>query len=203
MIREWLDNLAELPRRFADAMTVPLLPDIAEGILASPALAPAGAGDGRLCNSGGPRTRTRTEPIRRSIFGPGDRCRLGARPVGGVYALFLGLVDNAAIAVGFRDAAHDALQACGFENPEAAFEAFTDLPRRRLHSRGVEPPDPSLLAMCLPEDREHFLKTALVLGKCSQGLYDPSRPVIWTENRLGQSVRLYEIGERFYEGTEE
>ena len=55
-----------------------------------------------------------------------------------------------------------------------------------------------------PEGPEslHFLRAALILGKCRDGLYDPARPVVWTEGRLSRSVRLYGIGGNFYTDDE-
>lgn len=201
----WGRWLVELGQRLAGAVPVLMLPDIAEGILPSPSIVPAGAGvwgDGRLCNTGGPQSRTRTEPIVSSIFGYDD-CRLGARPVGEVHALYIGGDGSAEQALGFRHAAFDALRECGFEDPEAAFDAFADLSRRRLHCLSVPPRNFGWGANRPASGALEFLKTALILGKCSQGLYDPSRPVIWTETRLRRWVQSYEIGNPFYAAEED
>jgi hypothetical protein len=201
----WLERLAELPGRLADAVPVELLPDIAGWMLPSPAPAFAGAGssgDDRLFNTGGPRSRTRTEQIVSSIF-KYKEYRLGARPVGKLYALHIGDGASAARALGFRHAAFEALRECGFEDPDAAFEAIADMPRKTLHSRRVPERNHAWGAKRPWNDLREFLKAALILGKCSQGLYDPSRPVIWTENRLGQWVELFEIGNAFYKDDDE
>ncbi|MFP6876868.1 MAG: hypothetical protein VCA37_08570 [Roseibacillus sp.] len=205
IVSGWLERLAELPRRLADAVPVPLLPGIAEGILPSPSPAFAGAGsfgDDGLFNSGGPRSRTRTEAIVSGIF-EYKEYRLGARPVGELHALHIDDGVSERRALGFRHAAFEALRECGFEDPDAAFDVLADLPRKTLHCLKVPERNHARGAKRPWNELREFLKTALVLGKCSQGLYDPSRPVIWTENRLGQWVELYEIRKAFYEDDDE
>ena len=44
---------------------------------------------------------------------------------------------------------------------------------------------------------EEVLHQALLLGLCGQNVYDPLRPVIWTNSRLTRKVELFEVGE-FY-----
>jgi len=183
----------------------PLLPDLVEGILPSPSPAFAGEGsfgDDRLFNTGGPMSRTRTETIVSSIF-KYKEYRLGARPVGELHALHIGDGVSERRALGFRHAAFEALCECGFEDPDAAFDALEELPRKTLHCLKVPERNHAWGAQRPWNDLREFLKTALILGKCSQGLYDPSRPVIWTENRLGQWVELYEIRKAFYEDDDE
>ena len=112
IVSGWLERLAELPRRLADAVPVPLLPGIAEGILPSPSPAFAGTGsfgDDGLFNTGGPRSRTRTEAIVSGIF-EYKEYRLGARPVGELHALHIGDGVSERRALGFRHAAFEALR---------------------------------------------------------------------------------------------
>ena len=149
-------------------MSSPLLPDIMDGVTR------------RYANSGGPMSRTRKERIRSSLLGSDDgvircpsRIRLGLRfsdthPVSCLEAL---------------------LQDEGFRDPEELRDKY-ELPEGKL--------------VCLPcEGRRHRLSVfhspprdvlgqALMLGLCTAQLFDPARPVLWTEASLTRSLELFD-----------
>lgn len=172
-------------------------------LLSGAATLPVGAGatgcvdpgaDLAVFNSGAPGSRTRRETIKASLFpGNGDvGCDLGVLQVGEVWALFKE-------APSLRDAAWEILAREGFNEPEEAFVLLEAIPRTRLHCRAVFSPGGSESAARDRETPRDFLRKALVLGKCRGGVYDPDGPLIWTENRLGRRLELYEIRESFYD----
>ena len=59
-------------------------------------------------------------------------------------------------------------------------------------------PDPTIAAIEVASaDPGQVLETALLLGLCTQWLYDPSRPVLWTRTSLERRLELFD-GEGFY-----
>jgi hypothetical protein len=150
--------------------------------------------------TGAPRSRTRTEKLDASLF-PGrgsqlpdpdhDGGHLGARRVGDLWAVF-----NEAESL--RDAALEIISERGFANPDEAFAKLDGIPRIRLHCRRASGEYSGEGAVHPGDDALEFLRTALVLGKCCRGLYDPERPVILTEKRLQERLDLYESRESFY-----
>jgi hypothetical protein len=149
-------------------MNTPLLPDIIDGVLP------------RYANSGGPMSRTRKERIRSSLLGSDGgviRCpslfRLGLRftdthPVSCLEALL-------------RDE--------GYSDPEELRDKY-ELPEGKL--------------VCMPcaggrhrlnvyrESPRDVLGQALMLGLCTAQLFDPARPVLWTEASLTRSLELFD-----------
>jgi hypothetical protein len=148
-------------------------------------------------NTGGPRSRTRRETITASLFPGAGRsgCLLGARRVGEVWAIFHAKES-------LRAAVLKVLSEQGFATPEEAFAQLDGIPRTRLHCRRLPGDDASEAASCAQEDPLGYLRTALVLGKCCHGIYDPERPVILTDNRLRQRLELYEIRGSFYDDSQ-
>ena len=136
------------------------------------------------CNSGGPRSRTRTQGIRSRLLG---------RPDGHVRCpslLRLGL--------DFRN--EDPLQSVerlldesGFRHREAAQEVLLpDLPRRLcVQTPGIVP------LRVHRADPLDVLRQALMLGHCTAWLYDPARPLIWTRASLLRRVEIFDE-EGFY-----
>jgi hypothetical protein len=120
-----------------------------------------------------------------------DGGHLGARRVGDLWAVF-----NEAESL--RDAALEIISERGFANPDEAFAKLDGIPRIRLHCRRASGEYSGEGAVHPGDDALEFLRTALVLGKCCRGLYDPERPVILTEKRLQERLDLYEIRESFY-----
>lgn len=163
------------------AMPGGLVPDIAEG------------GDA-VFNSGGPSSRTRKERIKSSALRRVQQARgesLGALKVGGAWRMFGNCGRR-------RELANELLADYGFAVPEEAFLSLGGIPQIRLHVAVAKGRYPERNMPQTPEERLEVLRVALVLGKCSNGLYDPERPTVWTEARLGQWLNLYEIRESFY-----
>ena len=82
----------------------------------------------------------------------------------------------------------------GFDAPRHALECFT-LPAGRWLV--LPQPVPDIAAVVAApggdpaSDNRARLRTALLLGLCTDAIYDRSGPVIWTQNRLSRFVRLY------------
>jgi hypothetical protein len=131
-------------------------------------------------NSGGPMTRTREERIHSTLLGRDDgRIRCGHR-------LRLGL--------DFRDThpvacMENLLLAAGFRDPEELRGCF-ELPAETLIAHGQDQP-PRLISInrCKPATA---LQQALLLGLCTDQLFDPRRPVLWTEVSLTRALDLFD-----------
>ena len=186
-------------RSFLDGLLPPMRPALAGAQGGTPPTIEIAPEVGGFHNTGGPRSRTRTEKIDASLFpdrgsqlsDPDDGGHLGARRVGGLWAVF----DETG---SLRDAALEAVSKRGFTNPDEAFAKLDGIPRVRLHCRRASGEYSREGAVLPGDDALEFLRTALVLGKCCRGLYDPERPVILTEKRLQERFDLYEIRESFY-----
>ena len=136
------------------------------------------------CNSGGPRSRTRTEHLRASVLGASDGCirspqvrRLG---------LAFGAVDPV-------EAAWALLAGEGLHDPEDLRHLFP-LPPAPLLCRA----DPELQpAPISRRSRRKALEDLLWLGLCTPWMFDPARPVLWTRASLTRRLEVFE-GEGFY-----
>jgi hypothetical protein len=108
-----------------------------------------------------------------------------------------GRVVRVGLRLGDRDSlavAHEALESCGYDDPEQARPDF-DLPgERMLASPWPGDPDGKAVAECSPTE---VLQQALVLGLCTAWQYDPSRPVLWTRASLARRLELLTV-EGFY-----
>ena len=203
-------------RTFLDGLLPPMRPALAGAQGGTPPTMDIAPEIGAFHNSGGPRSRTRTEKLGSSLFPDRSRTRtkrlgsslfphrgsqlpdpdrdqgrLGARRVGDLWAVF-----NETESL--RDAALEIISERGFANPDEAFAKLDGIPRIRLHCRRASGEYSCEGAVHPGDDALEFLRTALVLGKCCRGLYDPERPVILTEKRLQERFDLYEIRESFY-----
>jgi hypothetical protein len=153
--------------------------------LASGWFAPDGPG-GReyLANMGGPCSRTRSERLSSTVLGdnPGPiRCPRVLR-VGIDYGRQSPVL-----------CAQRWLRAAGFADEEEARSALS-LPPGPCICR-IDPTFRRDVAATLtPLDG---LRLALVLGLCTPYLYQPQRPVLWTEASLTRRLVLYD-GEGFY-----
>lgn len=134
-----------------------------------------------LANSGGPRSRTRTEHISSSVLGKDDgsiRCpiiiRLGLtfRPRSDP----LTILDNI-------------LAAAGYANPEELRDVFV-IPVGRLICRPCK--DESIRIDVASSDSILVLEQALLLGLCTAQLFDPSRPVLWTGTSVTRALELFD-----------
>lgn len=131
-------------------------------------------------NMGGPMSRTRTMRVSSSLLGNDDglvNCprviRLGldfegTHPVDSVEALLLEE---------------------GFYVPECLREKFV-LPPGRLICRPA-PPTAEKLSIH-SDDTEDVLCQALMLGLCTAQVFDPQRPILWTETSLTRVLELFD-----------
>jgi len=133
------------------------------------------------CNSGGRRSRSRTERLTASLLGNDDgavRCprviRLG---------LDFGRKDPLA-------AVHALLWERGLEHAEQLREMFK--PSRDPCICRLDPKPRRLLVA--DADPNEVLRQALLLGLCTTVLYDPERPVLWTRSSLSRCLELYDGG---------
>ena len=135
----------------------------------------------RLVNVGGPMSRTRSEHIASTLLGRDQgaiRCprslRLGltfpsrADPVKTIEKL---------------------LRSNGFGSAEDLRDEFF-LPDARLICRPLDP-NASRLAVRGGPERE-VLEQALLLGLCTAQLFDPGRPVLWTQTSLTRGLELFD-----------
>lgn len=137
-------------------------------------------------NIGGPASRQRTQTISSTLLGKSSgyvRCRSVIR---------LGLIfqkgEDPVIVI------TELLKREGYSSPEALRSEFT-LPAERLICRqlplelrygaGLEVNN---------SDSKEVLEQALLLGLCTAQLFDPARPVLWTEASLTRFLELCEPG---------
>ncbi len=133
-------------------------------------------------NMGGPMSRTRTERITSTLLGRGDgpiRCPTAMR-------LGLSFGGSAPLA-----AMEQLLAAVGLASPED-LRRICHVPDHRLICRPA-PPDAPRLPIA-DADRWAVLAQALMLGLCTAQVYDPSRPVLWTETSLCRGLELHDVG---------
>ena len=135
----------------------------------------------RLANVGGPMSRTRSEHIVSTLLGRDlgpIRCprslRLGlsfpsrADPVKAIVTL---------------------LQSNGFGSAEDLRDEFA-VPEGRLICRPLDPKASRLAVRGGPE--REILEQALLLGLCTAQLFDPGRPVLWTQASLTRGLELFD-----------
>ena len=129
-------------------------------------------------NSGGPSSRTREERVVGSLLGGEGIIRM---PLVIRVALDFGS-DSPLELMG------EVLSAAGYREPEDLRAVFV-IPERRLIARVDAKPAP------VPADSievDTVLEAALILGLCTATLYDPGRPVLWTEASLTRRLELFE-----------
>lgn len=139
---------------------------------------------GLECNSGGPRSRTRTETLRATVLGASNGC------IRSPLVRRLGLSFNDADPVA---TAWDMLTSEGFRDPEDLRHVFR-LPTAPLICRADPSLEPVEVYSC---KRRDVLEDLLWLGLCTAWLFDPSRPVLWTRASLTRRLEVFE-GEGFY-----
>jgi hypothetical protein len=160
-------------------------PEVVVASFASAWFVPNGSG-GReyLANMGGPCSRTRTEEICSTVLGdnPGPiRCPRVLR-VGIDFERESPVV-----------CAQRWLDAAGFADEEEA-RSVLPLPPGPCICQIDTAPRPVVAATLTALEG---LRLALVLGLCTPYLYQPQRPVLWTEASLTRRLLLYD-GEGFY-----
>jgi hypothetical protein len=149
-------------------MNTPLLPDIIEGVR------------GIYANTGGPMSRTRSERVKSSLLGSDDgviRCPLRIR-------LGLRFVDTHPV-----NCLEVMLLAGGLRDPEELRSRYA-LPEGKLIC--VPRPDWEPRLEVSRFKRHEVLEQALMLGLCTAQLFDPDRPVLWTEASLTRSIELFD-----------
>jgi len=134
----------------------------------------------RYGNSGGPMSRTRKERIRATLLGNDDRLIRCPRIV--------------RVGIDFPNA--DPVEFLAGILAEEGYGSPEDL-------RGeLEIPGHALIARPYPESagvvhasydaRRDILWNALVLGLCTARVYDPARPVLWTQASLTRRLELFD-----------
>ena len=174
-------------------MTTNLLPDIIDGVVR------------RYANSGGPMSRTRNEHIKSSLLGSDDgviRCprRIclhlrfdrdllwSVEPSDDADEMVHKINQSQPTPVEYLEAL---LKGEGLRDPEELRERYI-LPQGKLICgpwSGEE--DPLFVNGASSYD---VLEQALMLGLCTAQMYDPARPVMWTETSLTRAVELYDVG---------
>jgi hypothetical protein len=134
----------------------------------------------RYANTGGPSSRTRSERIVATLLGTDDgpiRCPRIVR---------VGLELPGGDPVGFMS---DLLAEEGYGSPEDLRDELA-IPPHRLVAR----PSPDGAGVVDPrcDARRDVLWNALVLGLCTAQLYDPARPVLWTQASLARRLELFD-----------
>jgi hypothetical protein len=131
-------------------------------------------------NSGVPSRRTRTEHIRATLLGRNEghiRCPRVHR-----IALWFGHLDP-------LDVMEELLREAGFSSAEELRQIFA-IPQGRL----IATPLPDSAKRLDPQSAppRQVLEQALMLGLCTQYLYDPGRPVLWTRASLQRGLELFD-----------
>ena len=144
-----------------------MLPDLARGI-------------DRYANTGGPMSRTRREVIHSTLLGNDERLvrcprivRLGIDfPAGDPVELVTQVLNDQ-----------------GFGSPEDLIGEF-DIPGQRLVARPHRLH--SGVVDIVSGAARDVLWHALMLGLCTAQLYDPARPVLWTQAALRRRLELFD-----------
>jgi hypothetical protein len=83
----------------------------------------------------------------------------------------------------------------GHDSPEDLRDLFNHPPRRLMARPAPDHFSPKDVRL---EKPEVILREALILGLATGSIYDPLRPVIWTEASLSRRLELYDPGS-FYQ----
>ena len=156
-------------------------------------------------NSGGPMSRTRSERIRSSLLGSSDGVIRCPRRI----SLCLRFDRDMLYGVEFPwdteeerrqkrqpelsplEHVESLLKEEGLRDPEELRKRYT-LPQNKLIcGPWTNLGDPIFVHQSSSYD---VLEQALMLGLCTAQMYDPGRPVLWTETSLTRAVELYDPG---------
>ncbi len=135
-------------------------------------------------NSGGPRSRSRTERLAATVLGD------EAGPIRCPRVLRVGLDFGGGDPLAII---RDLLWNCGFDD-EAEARAAVALPATPCICRPDALVPPRSITALEPDEA---LYQALVLGLCTPWRYDPGRPVLWTRTSLARRLELFS-GQEFY-----
>ena len=134
----------------------------------------------RHANTGGPMSRTRREVICSTLLGNGERLIRCPR----VVRLGIGFPDGDPVALVMQ-----VLLGQGFAAPQDLLDEL-DIPEQRLVARPHRSETGIVDISCdAPRD---VLWHALMLGLCTAQLYDPRRPVLWTQAALRRRLELFD-----------
>ncbi len=140
----------------------------------------------KYANSGGPSSRTRKERIRCSLLGSDDG------PVHCPRIVRVGIAFPNVDPVEFLTTM---LQEEGYGSPED-LRGELAIPGHPLIARPFQEfvgsvPFPAVVHASY-DARRDVLWNALVLGLCTAQVYDPSRPVLWTQTSLTRRLELFD-----------
>ncbi len=135
-------------------------------------------------NSGGPRSRTRTQRVEHTLLGDPDspiRC-----PRHLCLALDFGRKDPVVTA-------QRLLKTLRLPEPEFLRLTFAPVPGAMVcqANPGLQPLDVATA------DPMEVLRQAFLLGLCTVVRFDPARPVLWTQASLTRRLELFDVSE-FY-----
>ncbi len=140
--------------------------------------------DLRYANSGGPRSRTRTQRVQQTLLGRSDgpiRC-----PRHLCLALDFGRKDPVVTA-------YRLLKTLRLPEPEFLRLTFAPVPSAMVCQAN---PDLQPLDVATADPME-VLRQAFLLGLCTVVRFDPGRPVLWTQASLTRRLELFDVSE-FY-----
>lgn len=132
-------------------------------------------------NTGGPMSRTRKQNVRSTLLGraQGAVCCPMNRSLGLLF-------EEGESALDVMDAL---LRSIGMDAPDGLRSLFV-LPQKPLMARQTAGNE---VRMCTVTGAPiAVLEQALWLGLCSAYLFDPGRPLVWTETSLRRSLELFE-----------
>ncbi|CAN5385716.1 hypothetical protein BH10BAC5_BH10BAC5_25780 [soil metagenome] len=144
------------------------------------------SGQKNLHNTGGPRSRVRTEKIRSSIFESKEFIAHNE-----IHSLKIPAkitnIDSWILAISKR---------LGWNSLETAIP-FLNLPIERLLVIPINMPENELRNSDIK-----IIRSAVILSKCSNNYYCPDSPMIFTRNRLDKKVELIKIDLNNYYGVD-
>lgn len=138
-------------------------------------------------NVGAPMSRRHREHLTSSLLGPRDR--FVKIPLILRVGIWFG------VGVSPRRFMEDLLSEAGHDSPENLRDLFNHPPRRLMARPAPDHFSPKDVRL---EKPEVILREALILGLATGSIYDPLRPVIWTEASLSRRLELYDPGS-FYQ----
>lgn len=133
-----------------------------------------------LFNMGGPMSRTRTEPLRSSVLGGGG---------GPIYCPLV-----ASLGLEFSDfepvpLLMDLLYSKGYRSPEELRRFSVPYKQRYICHASIEPKKVDVHKSSI----EVVFYQAVMLGLCTSTIFDPARPIIWTDASLTRCLDLYDM----------
>ena len=131
-------------------------------------------------NSGAWMSRTRRERIKSSLLGQDDGCIRCPRRI----RIGLRFVDTHPVSC-----LESILAAAGFRSYEDLRHAI-EVPETRLICRPQ--PEPEKRLEVHGSSPFEVLEQALWLGLCTTQLFDPGRPLLWTETSLTRALELFD-----------